>query len=256
MSFKYPLKAVIIDDELDAIEVLTGLINENSTNLEIVGTANSVQDGVALVNTAKPDVLFLDIQMYGETGFDVLKQTEYKDFHTIFVSAHESYAIEAIKFHAMAYLLKPVCVDELQQSIQLVKDEMLEQVKADYDDLLNNLNYSSDKRVAIPTGKGYRYFEPREIIRVEAAKNYSNVYTTDSSKPILVSRNLKQFELLLSKFGFLRIHHAHVVNLSHVREYIRQDGGYVLLTDKLTILVGKSYREALIQQLENFSEGI
>lgn len=250
----YQLKTVIIDDEPDAVEILQDLILENCPELEIVGVGHSVREGKELLAELQPDVVFLDIQMPGGTGFDLLRQTEQLAFKTVFVSAHENYAIEAIKFHAMAYLLKPVAIDELKEAVQMVKDEILGQIKADYEALLHNLGGASDKRIAIPTGKGHRYFETREIIRVEAAKNYSNVYTTEDSKPILVSKNLKQFELLLAKYGFLRIHHAHLINPYHIREYARQDGGSVVLTDGENIYVGNSYRTIVVDYLSGTSD--
>lgn len=256
MILNQSIRAIIVDDEIDAIEILIDLIKESGHNINIVGTANSAKAGLLLLEKEKPDLLFLDVQMPGGTGFDLLSGADEKSFHTVFTSAHESYAIEAIKFHAMAYLLKPISLEDLTEAIIMVTEERIHKLTADYRALLQNIGLGGSKRIAIPTGSGHRYFEPREIIRVEASKNYSNVYVEGESKPLLVSKNLKQFEKLLSKFGFLRMHNAHLVNPQHVKEFIRKDGGSILLSDGLNLIIGPSYRQMVMDFLNNNSEGI
>ncbi|UTW63142.1 response regulator transcription factor [bacterium SCSIO 12741] len=246
-------RTLIVDDEPDAVEVLESMIQEVSHELEIVGRAHSIKEAEALLRTLEVDLVFLDIQMPGGTGFDLLKRVQDLHFHTVFVSAYANHAIDAIKFHALAYILKPVAAEDLKEALQRVKDEALNQMIVKYDALLQNLEQSPTRKIAIPTGKGYRYFEANDIIRVEASKNYSNVFTTDSETPILVSKNLKQFENFLSNYGFLRIHHGHLINPFHVKEYVRQEGGSVQLSDGLTVYIGQSYRQQVLDRLSNLS---
>ncbi len=250
------MNAVIIDDEKDAIEVLEGIIFDFCPEVNIINTASSIEQGVHVIYDSNPDLVFLDVQMPGGTGFDLLMGTEEKDFHTIFTSAHESYAIEAIKFHAMAYLLKPISLEDLSEAIVMVTEERIHKLTTNYQALLQNIGLGSTKRIAIPTGNGHRYFEPKEIIRVEASKNYSNVFIVGENKPLLVSKNLKQFENLLSKYGFIRMHNAHIINPQHVKEFIRKDGGSILLSDGLNLIIGPSYRQLVLDYLNKNSEGI
>lgn len=250
------LTAIIVDDEKDAIEVLQDTIRSHCSEVVVIGSASSAQEGLELLDEKQPDILFLDIQMPRESGFDLLRNATSDSFQTIFVSAHESHAVEAVKFHAMAYLLKPVGATELCEAVQLVRESSLEESRSNHEALLFNLQQNTSKRIAVPTGKGHRYFDTDEIIRVEAAKNYSNVYTTESPKPILVSRNLKQFENLLSQRGFVRVHNAHVVNVGHIREYTRQDGGGIILSDGLALLIGRRYREGVLASLRQRSESL
>ena len=250
---KNTIRTILVDDELDSIEVLLDLISESNTGLEVVGTAQTAQEAIRLIRSVEPQLVLLDIHMPGGSGFDVLKEVRSYHFHTLFISAYDGYALEAIKFHAMGYLLKPVGVDEFCEVVNQVKERLHEEMVVHYQALLQNMR-NDEKKIAIPTGGGHVYFEAKEIVRIEAAKNYSNVYTTLESKPILVSKNLKQFENLLSKFGFLRVHHTHVINPKHIREYIRQDGGSVLLSDGASIFIGQSYKNQVLDYLQATSE--
>lgn len=250
------LRAVIVDDEHDAIEVLLDVLKTYCPEIDVVGTSRSAQEGLKVIHDTKPDLVFLDVQMPRDTGFDLLKNVKEGSFQTIFVSAHENHAIEAVKFQALAYLLKPVGAIELIEAVNRVKEAIESENKVDYKALVDEWTHPTLKRIAIPTGGGHRYFELEDIIRVEASKNYSNVFTRESNKPILVSRNLKQFELLLTHRGFLRIHNAHLVNSQHIREYIRHDGGVILLTDGLKLVVGRHYRNQVVDYLNKSSDSL
>lgn len=245
------LTAVIVDDEEDAIEVLTEALQSQCPEIDVLASASSAQEGLKALELHDPDILFLDVQMPKGSGFDLLKKAPQRSFRTIFVSAHASHAVEAVKFHAMAYLLKPVSGDDLREAVDLCTESIDNDSAYDYEALLENIPQSSSKRIAIPTGSGYRYFEPGEIIRVEAARSYSNVHTIDSPKPLLVSRNLKQFDNLLTSRGFMRVHNAHLVNTTCIREFKRQDGGTIVLSDGQSLLVGRHYRQHVVDYLGN-----
>jgi len=250
------LKAIIIDDEKDAIEVLIDMLKENCPEVEILKTAPSYEMGISLLKIEQPDIVFLDIQMPGGTGFDLLRSVNSKSFHTIFVSAHENYAVEAVKFHAMAYLLKPIGSLELKEAVNMVSEKIREKISVDYNSILKNLQFMVPQRIAIPTGGGERYCDVKDIIRIEAAKNYSNIYINETNKPILVSKNLKHFENFLAKYGFIRVHNTHLVNPAHINEYIRQDGGSIVLSDQSEIFIGRHYRKEVIKVLQSISEEI
>ncbi len=246
----------MIDDEPDAIEVLTDTLAESCPHVKVVGTANSAEAGLQVLEAHKPDLLFLDIQMPRYSGFEVLRRLKKPTFQTIFVSAHPNHAVEAVKFQAMAYLLKPVSGMDLREAVALAEEALANHQEPDYEALLTNAEPDVAQKLAIPTGKGYRYFLPEEVIRVQAEKNYSNVYLQGDKKPILVSRNLKQFETLFAPLGFLRIHRGDLVNARHIREFQRQDGGTLVLTDGTTLLISRNHREAVQQYLKEAFPGM
>ena len=252
----HKISAIIIDDEKDAIEVLISLLKECCSEVHILDVASSFEAGQQLLNTTRTDIVFLDIQMPGGSGFDLLRSVDSKLFHTIFISAHENHAVKAVKFHAMAYLLKPIGLLELREAVDIVKEKMAEKIMVDYNAILQNLYSIVPHRIAIPTGKGDRYCDVKDIIRIEAAKNYSNIYINESAKPILVSKNLKHFENILSKYGFIRVHNTHLINQTHIKEYIRQDGGSIVLSDKSIIYIGRHYRQNVVKVLQSISEEI
>ncbi|MGD1848522.1 MAG: LytR/AlgR family response regulator transcription factor, partial [Salibacteraceae bacterium] len=198
-------------------------------------------------------LLFLDIQMPKKTGFDLLREIKTPNFQTIFVSAHESYAVEAVKFHAMAYLLKPVMAMDLVEAVKLAEKAIEEATFPHYTALMLHFHPDLPQRIAVPTGAGHQYFAMDEIIRIEASKSYSNIYTTDSEKPILVSRNLKQFDQLLTSQGFQRVHNGHLVNLRHIKAYLRQDGGGIVLSDGFEITIGRHYRKVVMEVLRSMT---
>ncbi len=250
------LTALIVDDEEDAIEVLIDLLSESCPQVEVIATARSAADGLKALEDLSPQILFLDIQMPRNRGFDLLSNARSKNFQTIFVSAHANHAIQAVQFHAMAYLLKPVGAIELIEAVQKAEQAIQENEVKSYEGLLHNVSPRIAKRIAIPTGSGQRYFELRELIRITGENNYSNVYTTESEKPIVVSKNLKHFERMLEHYGFHRVHKAHVVNRQHIREYYKQDGGGIVLSDGFSIAFGRHYRQSVIALLQSMSFSI
>lgn len=247
------ITAVLVDDEQDASLLLTDLLSEYCPQVEVVATATSVYEAFELIEQRQPDLLFLDIQMPKKSGFDLLREIEQPAFQTIFVSAHESYAVEAVKFHAMAYLLKPVMAMDLVEAVKLAEKAIQEAALPQYDALMHHFQPDVPRRIAVPTGTGHRYFEMDEIIRVEASKSYSNIYTNQDKKPILVSRNLKQFDLLLAEQGFQRVHNGHLVNLRHIKAYLRQDGGGIVLSDGFEITIGRHYRKVVMEVLRSMT---
>ena len=173
------------------------------------------------------------------------------DFEVIFVTAYDSYAIKAIKFSALDYLLKPVDIDELQRAVQKA-EERIEQKNSrhNYDSLLKNIKNYSKKidKLAIPTFEGILFESIKNIIYCEADRNYTNLMMLDNRK-IVVSKNLKDFEIMLSDSGFFRIHHAYLINMKHVKKYIKGEGGYVILENNHHIDVSRRKKEAFLQLL-------
>lgn len=247
------ITALIIDDEPDAIEVLTDVLTEVCPQVEVVGKATSAIEGLKAIDKLKPQLLFLDVQMPRNTGFDVLRNIKDKQLQTIFVSAHANFAVQAVEFHAMAYLLKPVGAIRLIEAVNKAQEAIENAASNSYDGLLYNVSAEAVKRIAIPTGTGQRYFELDELIRITADNSYSNVFTTESPKPIVVSKNLKQFESMLGDRGFHRVHKTHLVNAQHIREYYKQEGGGIVLSDGYSIPFGRHYKESVLDLLKAMS---
>lgn len=247
------IRCVIVDDEQHNIEHLQAMLEEQFPYLHIVATARTVSAAYQAIQLHHPDLLFLDIQMAGETGFDLLKKFTTIDFEIIFVTAYDQYGIQAIKFSALDYLLKPVKADELQQAINKAKTRIGTRQK---DDNFNNLlqflqtNKKDQQKIALPLQNEIRYVPVGSICRCEASDNYTHLYF-DNGEHLVVSKTLKEFALLLKSHDFVRTHQSHLVNLHFVKSYLKEDGGLLLLKDKTKIPISRAHREQvklLLQQ--------
>ncbi|MGB0429395.1 MAG: LytR/AlgR family response regulator transcription factor [Bacteroidia bacterium] len=244
------MRAVIIDDELRSRESLDILVKENCKNVEVVALAESVETGVAAIKEHNPDLIFLDIEMQDGTGFDLLEKSANSDFHVIFTTAFENYALKALKMSAVDYLLKPINAEELVQAVN--KADQLRNSKdtnKNFELLLQNLQTTSGKhKIALPTSEGLTFINVSEIIRCQADGSYTHFYFKDRKK-ILVSKKIKEYEELLSPYNFVRVHHSHLVNLDEVAKYVRGDGGYVVMSDGETVYVSKRKKEDFMSAL-------
>ncbi len=249
------LNVVIIDDEPDAVRFIQGIIQEYCPNLAIAGTANSARDGVSVITQKKPDLVFLDVQMPHGSGFDLLSSFPEKSFDVIFITAFNHYAIQAIKFSAVDYILKPVNISEFIEAVSKVEQKRAsrEYHNIDYSNLLENLKTPVPSKLAIPTNDGIEYLNTSEIIRIEADRSYSWFFLTDKKK-YLVSRNLKEYQELLSDINFFRPHNSHLINLEHVKKFIRHEGGYIEMTDGSNVPVSRGKRDLFLLRMGKISK--
>lgn len=248
------LKTIIVDDEQDAVEFINSIIGEYCTSLEVVAKANNVVQGVAAITDKKPDLVFLDVEMPNGNGFDLLAQFPEKDFDVIFITAFNHYAVKAIKFSAVDYILKPININEFIEAVNRVvkkRSERPSQGNESLKILMENLKTSPPSRLAIPTADGMEYLNPREIIRIEADRSYSWFYQTGGRK-ILVSKHLKEFQELLSDRYFFRSHNSHLINLKYVKKYIRKEGGYIEMTDGAMIPVSRNRKDLFLAHMAKF----
>jgi len=246
------IRAVIVDDELKGRETLRTLIMRHCKGIEVVGMADSVASGVTLIRNAAPDLVFLDIEMPGGKGFDLLDKVKDKNFEIIFTTAYSQYAIKAIRFSALDYLLKPVNPQELQDAVLKVAQLLSASTsnRRNVDALLSNLKENNEpKKLALPNTEGVAFVNLDEIIRCMADANYTGIYLM-SGKKILVARTLKDYEELLSEDDFCRVHHAHLINLRHVREYIKGEGGTVLMSDGTRVEVSRRKKNEFLERLK------
>jgi len=220
------IRALIIDDEESTVSVLQLLIKKNIPEIDEVFTAIGAHEGLKMVQQCNPHLLFLDIEMPYMSGFELLENFPPKTFQVIFVTAYDHYAIKAIKYSALDYLLKPIDIEELKQAVQRFLDTHNNSNSASskplYDNLIYNLNQtqSKDYRLAISTTEGTSFYKADDIIRCEAVGNYTRFYIKEK-KPLITSRTLKDYEDLLTDQKFLRVHRAHLVNPRFVESYSR-----------------------------------
>jgi len=252
---KHRLITVIIDDEPDAVDFITSIIGEYCPGLEVTGKAHNVKDGVNLIKDIKPDLVFLDVEMPNGTGFDLLTHFPEKEFDVVFITAFNHYAIKAIKFSAVDYILKPININEFIESVNRViqkrsnnKQSGNENIEA----LLENIRGSHPTRLVIPTSDGREYLNPKDIIRIEADRSYSWFFITGKKK-ILVSKHLKEFQELLNDRNFFRPHNSHLINLDYVKKYVRTDGGYIEMTDGSQVPVSRNRKDLFLAHMSRYT---
>jgi two-component system, LytTR family, response regulator len=246
------LKAVIIDDEPHAREKLKLLLERYCADVSIAGSAKDATEGLDLIRRLNPDLVFLDIEMPVLTGFDLLKELGQIDFEIIFTTAHDHYAIKAIKFSALDYLLKPIDLDQLREAVQKAA-ERKEAKKSvlQYQVLKANLEkqHTAMEQLAVPAQTGMIFIKTGDIVYCEADSNYTKIFLLNKQK-IVSSRTLKEYEELLTDNGFIRIHHSYLVNKSHVREYIKGEGGQVIMKEGSALPVSRRKKEEVMAKLK------
>ncbi|WPP49471.1 LytR/AlgR family response regulator transcription factor [Catalinimonas niigatensis] len=245
------IRALIIDDETDAREVLRMAIEKYCPEVSLMGVYESPEQGLKAIQEQQPDLVFLDVQMPQMSGFDLLQQASPLSFEVIFVTAHDQYAIKAIRFSALDYLLKPVDVDDLMHAVSKVQERLQQKNSApQYQSVLNNIQYRARKidRLAVPTLEGIEFFETDDIIYCQADGNYTRLFLTHHPGR-LISKNLKDFEHLLAASGFCRVHHSSLINMKHIQKYVKGEGGYVILTDNHHVDISRRKKEEFLSLL-------
>ena len=249
------LRTIIVDDEPDAVNFIQSIIEEYCPKLEVVGKASSAKEGSKMIISKMPDLVFLDVEMPKGSGFDLLANFPEKTFDVIFITAFNHYAIKAIKFSAVDYILKPININEFISAVDKVLDKRNDgdHRNASFTTLLENVRSAMPGKLAIPTSDGMEYLNTQDIIRVEADRSYSWFYLVEHRK-VLVSRNLKEYQELLTDRNFFRTHNSHLVNLEHVKKYIRQEGGAVELDDGSQVPISRGKRDLFLLQMAKMSK--
>ena len=247
------INAVIIDDEQNNIDNLQYLLTRHCPQVQVTATARNADVGKTIIEQQQPDLLFLDIQMPGKNGFELLQSLPGYRFEVIFVTAFDQYGIQAVKFAALDYLLKPINAEELKTAVGKAGEKNKQQKQnLQIENLLQLLQHQQQKeehRIALPTVKETRFVHTQDIVRCESANNYTTFYFTSKEK-LMVSKPIYEYEELLSSYGFIRCHQSHLVNKRYIRSWIKEDGGYLLLEDKTQIPVSRQKKELLKEQLE------
>jgi two-component system LytT family response regulator len=240
------MRAIIIDDEPDAVELLAIRLSQKCRQIEVVATCTSSIKGVAAIIELRPDVVFLDIEMPQMNGFQVLEAVEGIPFALIFVTAYDKFALKAFRYSAIDYLLKPIDSHELIQAIgKIEKQTSKEQVNHLRNQYFNGPKTVPDK-IALPYQNGVAFVKLSEILYCESDDNYTKFYLPDG-QTYLVTKPLKEVQELLEEQGFLRIHRQYLINLNHIKKFVKGEGSYVIMTNGQSIPVSRLHKERLVE---------
>ena len=245
------LRAIIVEDEFHSREALKNMLREYCPDLDVVGLAANIDEGLTMLNLAHPELVFLDIEMPNESGFDLLTRAEKLNFEVIFTTAYRHYALKAIKFSAIDYLLKPIDLEELQQAVdKVIRKRRDAWYNRKIENLLNNIHNENVKQhsITLSTSEGYEFIKVSQIIYCEANGAYTKFCLKDR-KPLIVSKHLKEYENLLNDHHFMRVHQSYLVNLSEVEKYIRSDGGYIVMKNGDRVNISNKKREKFIKTM-------
>jgi len=242
------IKALLIDDEKTSRNVLRSYLQKYCPDVEILGEAENVTEAIAAIKTFAPQLIFLDVEMPQGNGFDLLEAVGEQPFETIFVTAFDQYAIQALNYSAAYYLLKPVSIDELIQAVDKVRSSIQsQQIKPHARVLLENFQVLNEqhKKLVLPLMEGFEVVKLEEIVSCEAHDNFTDFHFANRPK-MMICRTLKFYEELLSQSGFLRVHKSHLVNLHHITKYHKGKGGEVIMSDGQHIAVSAQKKESLM----------
>ena len=247
-SFMY--HTIIIDDDQLARHVLRRILEQNFSEIEILGEANTVASGLLLINELEPDLVFLDIEMPDGTGFSLLEKLKKVNFKVVFTTSYSDYAITAFKYSAFDYIVKPVLIENVRSTISRIKDIPVLQEKERVEVLKRTLKHGSDEdqTIALPEINGFTIVRVKDIIRCEGERNYSRIFFSNGTS-VLVSRTLLDFDNLLVSHGFFRIHRSHLISLKNVNRYLKSDGGIVEMNDKTQLPVSPKFKDELLNRL-------
>jgi two-component system LytT family response regulator len=249
------MRAILVDDEPDGIRTLKKLLELNCPEVEIVATCSSAADAISKLEEAKPDLIFLDVRMPGGSGIDMLAELSEIDFEVIFVTAHDEYMLQALQFSAVDYLMKPVDEDRLKEAVQRVEERLKgKRNSRQGETLLHNINkvgYPLEMRLCLPTQKGFTIVKLEEIIYCEAQRSYT-IFRLVNNKSIIISKPLFDYDKLLADTIFLRVHKSFLINLMHIKEYMRGEGGTVVMSDGMEVEISRRKKEQFLVKVKEF----
>ena len=241
------LRAVIVEDESSSREILRNYLAKYCKNVDVLGEAASVKDGIELLSKTKPDLVFLDVEMPFGNAFDLLDQLPDRSFETVFVTAYNSYALEALNNHAAYYLMKPINIDELIKAVSYVA-EIKEKENALEDQILKSKMNKAEGKITLPQQDGFQVLNIADILYCKADDNYTEIYL--ENKKLLVSKTLKYFEEALADYPFARIHKSYLVNVNEVVKYRKGKGGSVIVSNGKELLVSASKKRQLLSYFQ------
>ena len=246
------MRAIIVDDEQHCRDVLQLLLTRYCPDVVVEAVCPDGPTALAAIGKYHPELLFLDVEMPGMNGFELLEACEHPSFSIIFTTAYDQYAIQAIRHSALDYLLKPVDKDELLSAVEKAASQQLQLAGSKVNNLLVFLHehLQAGERLALPTMEGLRMVQPRDIVYCTAEGAYTRLHLYAEKTTSLVCRTLKEVETVLKDKGFFRVHHSYLINLSFIEKYIKGDGGEIIMNDGSTIPVSRQRKQEFMARIE------
>ncbi len=244
------IESIIVDDEPKSRNNLRDLLLEYCPQVEIIGEAASATEALKLIKQHAPELIFLDIEMPGGSGFDLLKSLNNQNFEVVFVTAFDKYGIQAVKFCAIDYLLKPIDIFELSKAVEKAQSQILRKKEnLRLVELVANLDRpEEEKRIALPLADKIEFIAINQVIRLEADGNYTRIFL-EGKKEYLVCKTLKEYQEILEHHNFLRTHQSHLINCRKIAAYIKTDGGYISMTDGSSVPISRQKRDEVMKRI-------
>lgn len=246
------MKAIIIDDETNSRDALLNKLTQHCPQLQVLTLCENGEEGIAAIEAQRPDIVFLDVEMPRMNGFTMLQQLTNRSFEVIFTTAYDHYAIQALRFSAIDYLVKPIDTDELVTAVARATEKkrqspvMNQRIENLLYNIMNEKTYG--QRIAIPVQEGLEFIEQQEILYLEAKSNYTEISMQNGSR-LVVSKTLKDFEEMLPGAVFIRIHHSWLINKFHVKKYVKGDGGQVIMRNDKALDVARRKKEEFLKSI-------
>ncbi|MEO5570081.1 MAG: response regulator [Bacteroidia bacterium] len=243
------LSTILIDDQEICTEMLKDMLEKDNSEVSISAVCNSGKEGIKAIRKHEPDLVILDVEMPGMSGFEMLREIKDPDFEVIFTTAFDKYSIEAIRFSALDYLLKPIIPHELKAAIEKVEHKQNKNINRQFKTLFKNLQETRRpvNQVALPALEGLIFVNVVDIIHCKSDSNYTTLFLKSGEK-MMVTKTLKDIEGLLEGNNFYRIHHSHLINMIHIKKYVRGNAGYVVMSDGADINVARNRKEEFLTQ--------
>lgn len=248
------IRCILIDDESNSLEMMEWLLKTYCPQVQILDMCNAASKGIESINKFKPDVVFLDIEMPHMNGFDMLEQFDKLSFDVVFCTAYDQFAIKAFKYSALNYLLKPVDPEDLKETIRRIEERNTTPSREQIELLFQNIKQHSRptaQRIALTTGDGMIFVPTQDILYCQAESNYTSVVLAGGKK-ILVSKVLKEIDETLNGPDFFRVHNSYLINLNHIKKYVRGEGGYIIMEDGANISISRNRRQDFMDQFSRF----
>jgi len=249
------MTCIITDDEQNSRETLRYLLAAIAPDVVVLAEAKNTEQAKGLIEKLKPDLLFLDINMPGQTGIEFLEQYGPLDCQVIFTTAYNEYAVKAFRLNAIDFLLKPIDPDELESAVKKAKEQpekLHSQQVTTARQMIQSANDNHLQRLTLPTAEGIHFIDMKNIVWLESMGAYTK-FQIEGQKPIVVSRGLKEYEEILQGFSFLRVHQSNIVNLTHIRKYVKGDGGQLWMSDGTEIEVSRRKKEEVLEALKKIA---
>lgn len=243
------LSAVIIEDEQKARRILQTLLQEHCPEVEVKDAVEDVPHGVKAIVKHKPDVVFLDIELPGFSGFELTDFIDDVNFEIIFTTAYSQYALKAFEMSAVDYLLKPIQIEQLKAAVDKAKKRKGQNLGDKLQVLKENLSPTGTKKIALPIAEGYLFVEQNEIVYMEADNTYTTIYFTNGNK-VLVSRSLGEFVELIGSAEFYKPHRSYYINLNHIRQFNKQDGGSLIMDNGHTVYIARDKKHEFLEMMQ------